>query len=274
MAVYPNEFWPAETIIQGLDGTTDLRTGLPYIPKGTGPASQPSYEIQYNRRQARENSILAAWRQGMVVDEGNLVIGIYPIEYTQGGQRKYFAGASGISIPANTAKVVYLDSSSSMQIADDWPADISSYLPLASVSSTTSSLSIDDRRPRAAFHVPSVETGTVRDRRILTTYRASIAGNQANLKIYEFDPREDLTIEEVQIFCSATTATAGVDIRAGGSSILTVPATPVAGAIVKPAIADPSIQAANNLGIHVTTNATGDIGDLMVTLLIKAPLAA
>jgi len=49
--IYPNEVWPAETTVLQVDGTTDIRTGLPFIAKGTGPTSSPSYEVQYNRRQ-------------------------------------------------------------------------------------------------------------------------------------------------------------------------------------------------------------------------------
>jgi hypothetical protein len=274
MTTYPDEAWPADTVIESLDGTTDEGTGLPYIAKGTGPTSNPSYEVQYNRRQERLHNILAAWRQGMVVDEGGLDIGVYPIEFTRGGQRRSYSGASGVSIPDDTAKVVYLDSSSVLQVADDWPSDLTTYLPLASVTASSGQLTVEDRRPRAAFHIPSLEAANVRDRRIVTAHRSSVGNDESDTEIFEFDPPEDLTLEEVQVYCSSTTATASVDVKEGGVSVLSASATPSAGAIVKPTVADGAISASNNVTVHVTTNGSGDIADLTVTLLFKAPLAS
>jgi len=72
-------------------------TGLPYIAKGLGPASEPSYEVQYNRRQERENQRLALVTEGLVVDEGSLRIGVYPFNYTLGGVHKRFAGATNMT---------------------------------------------------------------------------------------------------------------------------------------------------------------------------------
>jgi hypothetical protein len=274
MATYPNEAWPADSSIELLDGTSDQKTGLPYLAKGTSPTSSPSYEVQYNRRQARLNGILAAWRQGMVVDEGGLKIGVYPIEFTQGGSRKYFAGTSGVQLADESAKVVYLDGSCLLQVADDWPADLTAYLPLATVTATGGRLLIEDRRPRAAFHVPSLEAAEVRDRRIVTAHRATVGYSESDTEVFAFDPPEDLVLEEVQVYCTATTAVASVDVKEGGVSVLSAAAAPSAGAIVKPSVSDSSIAAANNVTVHVTTDENGDITDLAVTLLFKAPLTS
>jgi len=274
MATYPNEVWPADTVIEALDDTIDEKTGLPYIAKGTGPTSSPSYEVQYNRREQRLNAILAAWRQGMVVDEGSLDIGVYPIIFTRGGQRCSFSGATGVSIPDDTAKVVYLDSSNVLQVNDDWPGDLTTYLPLAFVTATSGQLTIADCRPQAAFYIPSLEAANVRDRRVVPAHRSSVGNSESDTEIFEFDPSEDLTLEEVQVYCSATTATASVDVKENGVSVLSASATPSAGSVVKPAISDGSISASNNLTVHVTTDGTGDITNLTVTLLFKAPLAS
>jgi hypothetical protein len=150
---YPNESWPVDTQIEALDGTTDPATGLPYIAKGTGPTSTPTYEVQYNRRQQRENRILAAWRQGMVVDEGGLHIGVYPIEFVIGGALKSYLGATGVEVPDDSSRVVYLDSDAALQIAALWPADIATYLPLASIEAAGGQLTITDRRALGAFRV-------------------------------------------------------------------------------------------------------------------------
>jgi len=274
MATYPNEAWAADTTIEVLDGTTDQKTGLPYIAKGTGPTSAPSYEVQYNRRQARLNRILAGWRQGMVVDEGNLQIGVYPIEFTLGGGRRVFGGASGVSISDDSSKVVYLDSSAALQVANTWPSDITAYLPLAIVETLNGQMSIQDQRVWAAFHVPSLEASGAGDRRVVTAHRASVGNNETDTEIFEFDPPEDLTLEEVQVYCTATAATASVEVKEDGTSVLSAAATPSAGAVVKAAISDGSISGSNQVTVHVTTDATGGITDLTVTLLFKAPLGS
>jgi hypothetical protein len=272
MATYPNEAWPADVTIEGLDGTTDEQTGLPFIAKGTGPTSVPSYEVQYNRWLGRLNGIVAGWRQGMVVDEGSLRIGVYPIEYTLGGLRQYFEGATGVSVPDDT--VVYLDGASVLQVADDWPADLTGYLPLATVSTSGGVLSIQDRRPRCAFHVPSVEVNSALEHQVVNAHLTSAAQNQSGVEVFEFDPPSAMTLEGVQVYCTSVTATASVDVRKSGTSVLSAPATPVAGSVVKPTISSPAVGAGEPLTVQVTTNATGQIANLTVTLVLKAALAA
>ncbi|UCG15486.1 MAG: hypothetical protein JSV19_09330, partial [Phycisphaerales bacterium] len=115
--------------------------------------STPSYEVQYNRRLHRQNAILAAIRQGMVVDEGSLTIGVYPIHYTLGGIRKSFAGATSQAVADDSAKKVYIDSSNTLQIQDSFPAALSSYLPLATVVTSQAAMSIVDERPSVLFTV-------------------------------------------------------------------------------------------------------------------------
>ncbi len=271
---YPNEIWPPDAEVEALDGTTDEQTGLPYLAKGTGPTSVPSYEVQYNRRQQRQSRILRTWRQGMVVDEGDLNIGVYPIDFMIGGVSKSFLGASGVSIPDDSTKVVYLDDTATLQTATYWPNDVTTFLPLASVTTSNGQMSIEDRRSLAAFRVPSVEASEVRDRRVVTAHRGSVGANETGTEIFEFDPPEDLTLEEVQVYCTATAATASVDVKEGGTSVLSAAATPTAGSVVKPTVSDGDISADNNVTVHVTTNATGSITDLAVTLLFKAALAA
>jgi hypothetical protein len=266
MTTYPSEAWPADTAVEALDGTTDAGTGLPYIAKGTGPTSVPSYEVQYNRRQERLSKILAGWRQGMVVDEGGLKIGVYPIDFTLGGARRSFAGASGVSVPDEASKVVYLDSVVTLQIADAWPADLTAFLPLAIVEASNGQMTVWDRRGFTAFQVPAV----AQDRHVVTAHRASVSTSQSDVEVFEFDPPADLTLEEVQVYCSAVTATASVDVKEAGASVLSAPATPAAGAVVKPAVSDGAVSGDNTLTIHVTTDGTGSITNLSVTLLFTS----
>lgn len=146
----PAEVWPADAAIEALDGEIDADTGLPYIPKGTGPTSSPTYEIQYNRRQQRENSILAGVRELQVVDEGSLDIGVYAGDYRLGGTPKTFAGATGQAVNDDDTSYVYIDSSNALQIVTDatgWPADASTFVPLAEVTAASGDITaIVDRR--------------------------------------------------------------------------------------------------------------------------------
>lgn len=274
MPTYPNESWPADASVEMLDGATDPATGLPYIAKGTGPTSTPSLEVQYNRREQRLNRILAGWRQGMVVDEGNLKIGVYPITFTLGGSRKAFDGATGVTVPDNSAKVVYLDSSASLVTADVWPANLTTFLSLAIVSTSGGQITIEDVRVFTAFHVPSLEASGINDRRIVTAHCASIAANQSDAQVFAYDAPQDLTLAEVQVYCGSITATATVNVKAAGVSLLSAPATPSAASIVKPAVSTPGISAGSRITVHVTTNGTGSIANLTVTLLLKAAPAA
>lgn len=273
MPTYPNEAWPADAMIEGLDGTTDAKTGLPFIAKGAGPTSVPSYEVQYNRRLARLNGILSSWRQGMVVDEGSLKIGVYPMDFTLGNTRASFSGATGVAVADGSSKVVYLDGGGTLHVESDWPGDSTVYLPLAIVGAAGGVLTVEDRRPWAMFHVPSLE-GSVRDRWAVTAHRASVGGGLSSAAVFQFDAPRALTLEQVQVYCSGVTATASVDVKVAGASVLSAQAAPVAGAVVKPTISDAEIASGSAVTVHVTTGGTGQISDLAATLLFKAALTS
>lgn len=155
--VYPNEQWPSDAAIEALDGITDAETGLPYVPKGVGPTSVPTYEVQYNRVQHRLKRILAPWRQGQVVSEGGLQIGVYPLRYRLGGADKEFSGATGVAVPDDAVSYVYLDDANVLQVAASLPAGATTYLPLAKVTAAAGQASVEDLRPRVAFRVPQIE---------------------------------------------------------------------------------------------------------------------
>jgi len=146
---YPNEAYPSDASVALLDGTTDQKTGLTYIAKGVGPASQPSYEIQYNRRQQRENRRMALVAEGLVVDEGSLKIGVYPFEYTLGGLHKRFTGATNQTIPDNATRYAYVDSSNALQVSVAYPADIATFVPLARITTAAGAMTIETHIGRA-----------------------------------------------------------------------------------------------------------------------------
>ncbi|NOX58648.1 MAG: hypothetical protein GXP29_07290 [Planctomycetes bacterium] len=153
MPTFPSEQFPSDATILALNGQEDQATGLLYLPRGTNANSQPSYEIQYNRRQRRENAILAALRQGMVVDESGLNIGVYPIDYTMASTRKAFDGATGVAVADDSTSKVYIDSSNVLQVASAYPVGVSGFLPLATVIASAGVLTIEDDRVLAIFAV-------------------------------------------------------------------------------------------------------------------------
>ena len=133
---YPNEIWPSDVSVEQLDGTTDQRTGLPYIAKGVGPTSTPTYEVQYNRRLQRKNAMLAHANQGRVVDEGGLWIGVYALDATIDGVAVHFAGATDQACTDEVTNYVYVDSTGALQVvtaATGWPSEVGTYVPLAEV---------------------------------------------------------------------------------------------------------------------------------------------
>jgi hypothetical protein len=105
---------------------------------------------------------------------------------------------------------------------------------------------------------------------MVTAHRGSIGSSQTGLEIFEFDPPTAMTLEEVQIYCSAVVGTAGIDVRESGGSVLAGVAVPQANMVVKPTITDSGISAANNITIHATTDGSGSIQNLTVTLIFKA----
>lgn len=216
---YPNEAYPSDSDILALDGGVDLPTGLPYVAKGVGPTSTPTYEIQYNRRLARQNAILAAVRQGMVVDEGSLQIGMYPIDYTLGGVRKSFPGAMDQSIPDDTSRVVYLDANNDLQIQSSFPTDLTTFLPLATVVTAAGKLILTDERPVSLFEVSPVGTAA---KTIPMAPSVYLAGT-LSVKVYEIEWVAPVDFTLVYATGRVATAPVGaaliVDIRDDGTSI-------------------------------------------------------
>ncbi len=153
--VYPTEVWPSDAVVAQLDGTMDPATGLPYIARGTGPTSSPPLEIQYNRGQQRLKRMLAPWNQGRVVDEGGGRIGVYPLRYWMNGSLQQFQGATGVDAGGDGSKVVYIDQDGLLQVAELWPGEGVSFIPLAEVLVDGGAVSVVDARPQAAFRVGS-----------------------------------------------------------------------------------------------------------------------
>ncbi len=159
-------------------------------------------------------------------------------------------------------RVVYLDASAVLQVTAAWPTDPTAYLPLAEITTASGAMTITDRRGWSAFQAAD-------NRHFLTAMCSQVPISSSALKVFEFDPAQDFVLEEVQVFCTATAATASVDVRKSGASVLSAPATPVAGSLVKPAVSDSALPASANLAVNVTTNGTGTITNLQVILVLR-----
>lgn len=104
---------------------------------------------------------------------------------------------------------------------------------------------------------------------IVQAHKSSVENSESDTEVFEFTAPLAMTLTEVQVYCTDTAATASVDVKEEGTTVLEAAATPSAGAVVKPTISDSAIAADAAVTVHVTTDGTGTITDLTVTLLFK-----
>lgn len=105
---------------------------------------------------------------------------------------------------------------------------------------------------------------------VVQARKASVAASQSDVEVFEFTAPAALTLAGVQVYCTATAATALVNVKEAGTSVLSAAVTPSAGAVVAGTISDSAIANGAAVTVHVTTDATGSITDLTVTLIFKA----
>jgi len=244
--VYPNESWQADAAVEQLDGTTDEATGLPYIAKGVGPTSTPSYEVQYNRRQRRQNLMLATWRQGQVVDEGQLRIGIYPLNYSRGTAELHFSGATGLEIPDDAMRCVYLDQNNQLQIAEGWPSDRTSYVALARVTTSGGSMVITDQRIIMAVRVPLFCSSG--DGLAVSAGQVSVAVSDFAGEGLEDDGADDLRVK----LDGATVARSALGIKVGDNVLDGRQAADVGANGGLPAIFTATVTGGSTMAIHIS----------------------
>lgn len=103
-------------------------------------------------------------------------------------------------------------------------------------------------------------------------HRSSVASGQADVEVFEFTAPADLTLVGVQVHCSAVTATASVNVKEAGVSVLTGAVTPVANSVANGTISDSAIASGAAVTVHVTTDGTGTITNLTVTLIFAAAI--
>lgn len=96
--------------------------------------------------------------------------------------------------------------------------------------------------------------------------------NQTDVEIFEFTAPLAMTLAEVQVYTRIYDAEASVDVKEAGTTVLSAPVTPSAGAVVKGTISDDAIASGAAVTVHGTTDALGNMTDLTVTLIFKFEL--
>jgi len=105
---------------------------------------------------------------------------------------------------------------------------------------------------------------------VVQAHKSSVGNSQDDVEVFEFTAPAALTLAGVQVYCTAVTATASVNVKEAGTSVLSSAVTPAAGDVVDGTISDADIAKDAAVTVHATTDANGSITDLTVTLLFKA----
>jgi hypothetical protein len=122
------------------------------------------------------------------------------------------------------------------------------------------------------FYMAGVGAGeNIKDRKIVTASKASVAISQTAAEVFQYTVPENASLVSVRVYCTATAATASVDVKNQGATVLTGVVTPVAGSDVAGALTGgaAALTAADVLTVLVTTNGSGTITDLQVVLEIE-----
>ncbi|MCC6681766.1 MAG: hypothetical protein IT445_12765 [Phycisphaeraceae bacterium] len=145
-----SERYPTDAELLSL--TEDAATGVEYIATGRSP-----YHLEFRRMLQR--LLLACGRANdlRVYQDGDLSIGARGGRCTIAGQAWMFAGAAQQVVTASQTNYVYLDSSGTLIInTSGFPADRSTFMPLAEVVTTAAAITqITDCRSEAIFASPS-----------------------------------------------------------------------------------------------------------------------
>lgn len=145
---FPNPVFPSDVAVEALDGTTHQRTGLVFVPKGAGPTSSPTLEVQINRNLDRLHALVTESNALRAVDEGALLVGVYPGFYTLGGTSKEFNGFTGQSLTDNAVNWIWIDAANALIVStSNFPVDLDTFVPVAKITTASGDITeIEDRR--------------------------------------------------------------------------------------------------------------------------------
>ena len=144
---FPVEVYPDDSAIEALAGTIDQPTGLEFIPQGLSQNSSPTYRVRAHRIHQRLAMLAKILNEGRAVETGALAIGVFPIDYRIANTNKHYAGATGQLVTDDDTNYVYIDSANALVInTTGFPADPTTYVPLATVVAVNGVLAILDKR--------------------------------------------------------------------------------------------------------------------------------
>jgi len=141
------ERYPDDATLLAL--TEDPATGVEYIPTGRSP-----YYLEF--RKLVQRTLLASGRANdfRVYADGELSVGVRAGRGVIHNAAIDFAGVEGLALPNNAVTELWLDSAGAVQTGANLPADRTSYIPLARVTTATGQINeILDRRGEALFAV-------------------------------------------------------------------------------------------------------------------------
>ena len=142
---FPNPVFPSDAAVEALDGTTHQRTGLVHVPQGAGPTSSPTLEVQFNRNLDRLHALVTESNALRAVDEGALLVGVYPGFYTLGGTSKEFDGFTGQSLTDNAVNWLWIDASNALAVSTSkFPVDLDTFVPVAKVTTAAGDIADGD----------------------------------------------------------------------------------------------------------------------------------
>jgi len=109
-------------------------------------------------------------------------------------------------------------------------------------------------------------TTTVSGRIVFPMVVATIGNGQSDVEFCQWTVPEALTLTGVRAYATSVTATASVNVKEGGVTVLSAPITPVAGSEASGTVSDASLASGGEVTLHATTDGTGAIANLTVWL--------
>lgn len=145
-----SELYPDDSTLLAL--TEDADTGVEYIPTGRSP-----YYLEFRKLIQRLLESTKRANDLRVYQDGPLTVGVRPGRFLMGSTPVEFLGATGILLANNTTTVLWIDATAVVQQGSDFPADRTSYIPLAEVAASGGLItSLMDRRGEALLSVPDL----------------------------------------------------------------------------------------------------------------------
>lgn len=144
---YPND-------LELLTKSVDEMTGVEYIPTGASP-----YVLAFRRLVDRLLRTCERANDLRVYAESGLQFGVRSGRCRINNQPIIFEGIDSQALSTNTTSHIWIDTAGDIQIGTDFPADPTSYIALASLTTDdTTIIDLQDRRGESFLQVPTTAT--------------------------------------------------------------------------------------------------------------------